>query len=37
MGADAEELGIHFLFIPPGLINEFQPLDRSAFAALKAT
>jgi hypothetical protein len=34
--AHAEELGIHFLFIPPGLIDEFQPLDRSVFGALKA-
>jgi hypothetical protein len=35
--AHAGELGINFLFVPPGLTDEFQPLDRFVFGALKAT
>jgi hypothetical protein len=31
----AEELGIHLLFIQPGRTNEWQPLDRSVFGAMK--
>jgi hypothetical protein len=37
MRTHAAELGIHFLFIPPGLTDEFQPLDRFVFGAMKAT
>jgi hypothetical protein len=32
----AEDLGIHLLFIPPGLTDEMQPLDRFAFGVMKA-
>jgi hypothetical protein len=34
--AMADELGSHLQFIPPGLTDLLQPLDRSAFGALKA-
>jgi hypothetical protein len=30
----AQELGIHFLFLPPGLPDELQPLDRFALGAM---
>jgi hypothetical protein len=30
-------MGIVLQFIPPGLTDEFQPLDRLVFGALKAT
>jgi transposase len=33
----AKELGITLCFIPPGMTDELQPLDRSVFAVLKAT
>jgi hypothetical protein len=32
----AAELGIHSLFIPPGLTGELQPLDRFVFGVMKA-
>ena len=32
----AEELHIHLHYIPPGLTDLLQPLDRSVFGALKA-
>lgn len=32
----AADLGIHLLFIPPGLTDEMQPLDRFVFGAMKA-
>jgi hypothetical protein len=32
----AAELAIHLLFIPPGLTDELQPLDRFVFGAMKA-
>jgi hypothetical protein len=32
----AEDLGIHLLFIPPGLTDEMQSLDRFAFGVMKA-
>jgi hypothetical protein len=32
----ASELGIRLLFIPPGLTDEFQPLDRFVFGVMKA-
>jgi hypothetical protein len=32
----AAELGIHLLFIPPGLTDELQPLDRFVFGVMKA-
>jgi hypothetical protein len=33
----AHDLGINLLFIPPGLTDELQPLDRFVFGAMKAT
>jgi hypothetical protein len=37
MRRHARELGIHLLFIPPGLTDELQPIDRFVFGAMKAT
>jgi hypothetical protein len=37
MRSHAEELGIHLVFIPPGMTDEFQPLDRFVFGAMKST
>jgi hypothetical protein len=37
MRRHAGKLGIHFLFILPGLTDELQPLDRFVFSAMKAT
>jgi hypothetical protein len=34
--AVAEQLGIDLYFAPPGATDELQPLDRTAFAVLKA-
>jgi hypothetical protein len=31
----AEDLGIHLLFIPRGLTDDLQPLDRYVFRAMK--
>lgn len=36
MRSHAEGMGIHLVFIPPGLTDEFQPLDRFVFGAMKA-
>jgi hypothetical protein len=36
MRNSAAELGIHLLFIPPGLTDEMQPLDRFVFGVMKA-
>lgn len=33
----AETLNIKLYFIPPGMTDEFQPLDRNVFGCLKAT
>jgi hypothetical protein len=35
--AYAEDLRIHLLFVPPGLTEELQPLDRFVFGAMKGT
>jgi hypothetical protein len=37
MRQQAQDLGINLLFIPPGLTDELQPLDRFIFGAMKAT
>jgi hypothetical protein len=36
MKKDAEDLGIHLLFIPAGLTDETQPLERVVFRGMKA-
>lgn len=36
MRSYAESIRIHLVFIPPGLTDEFQPLDRFVFGAMKA-
>jgi hypothetical protein len=35
MRQHAEELGIHLVFVPSGLTDQFQPLDRFVFGAMK--
>jgi hypothetical protein len=35
MKAHTEELGIPLIFIPPGLTDKLQPLNRFVFGAMK--